>query len=716
MASRDRERVRFSEITAAYSHKRRIPNVPSLQRYSHSTLYRQPPYNPPLFKHTTTTHTQPPPNPPLTTHPTAIYQPERENSNEQWTIVTRRRRYQPISKRDNNRLRPSTGAWGGHRGESRHLWWRGPREPPPSEYGHLISLFIEGIPNKTSIVDLRRIFERHGKVMDIYISGKKRMNSVTSFGFVRYGSLEEATNVMEKLNGIKLHGSILKVNLAKFRKGGVPVHSNKQQTRVERVASHGVKYPAHRDHRKYEEVVIGNTKNPSPPTEKASRKETNSFKLRLIENEILKERMKVAAIIEVEKESDMEPAVETIKGMNIYAVDLSHLSPFKFVVFFEDESKLLEALKETSPLAMAFPNVRRWTEKEKFLERCVWLECRGLDPRCWSYGNLKMIGRSWGTVLEIENVFNGMNSITAARMLIKTDSLNKIQGSVEVEWKNGSCVVWVNEIIRDEYMVKHGPTCEDEEQGDSVSNSDASDEDVEIQNLIHNDNGEKEHNDNGDMEMDINGDKEDSEGERRNQERNETHEETLLDVVQTVNVLLEKNSGQNGELQNQGFETNECNCGSSTFEVTTAIKDTNDHCMRSVNVIHENFAQQETLRQEVGDDQTWVDRLNKNVVGQPSSDWFDPISSIECILPLPITVEARKETISQKKRRGRPQRMAQSLPEPLYVPSTPPNSNMEARETWNTVKLIGVKSRNEQAVVSAIRRSKRLLVMEETSH
>lgn len=91
------------------------------------------------------------------------------------------------------------------------------------------------------------------------------------------------------------------------------------------------------------------------------------------------------------------------------------------------------------------------------------------------------------------------------------------------------------------------------------------------------------------------------------------------------------------------------------------------------------------------------------------NDWFDPIASVECSLP----TQTATKSIPQKKPRGRPKRNACSLPEPLFVPSTPSKSNLEALETWNTAKLLGVTASNEQAVVSELRKSKRLLVLEE---
>lgn len=109
--------------------------------------------------------------------------------------------------------------------------------------------------------------------------------------------------------------------------------------------------------------------------------------------------------------------------------------------------------------------------------------------------------------------------------------------------------------------------------------------------------------------------------------------------------------------------------------------------------------------------------------------WFDPISSVEVansLLAAENQVLGRDSnssnssmlasvSLTQKRPRGRPKRIVQSLPEPLFVPSTPSTSQLVAIETWNTAKVLGVKSSNEKAVISALRKSKRLLVLEENN-
>lgn len=66
-----------------------------------------------------------------------------------------------------------------------------------------------------------------------------------------------------------------------------------------------------------------------------------------------------------------------------------------------------------------------------------------------------------------------------------------------------------------------------------------------------------------------------------------------------------------------------------------------------------------------------------------------------------------------KRPRGRPRKNSQPLGVPQFSTPTPSKRDAEALATWNTVKLLGVSSCNEEAVLAEIRKSKRLQLLEE---
>ncbi|CAO2827672.1 unnamed protein product [Amaranthus hypochondriacus] len=310
-----------------------------------------------------------------------------------------------------------------------------------------------------------------------------------------------------------------------------------------------------------------------------------------------------------------------------------------------------------------------------------------------------MIGRSWGTVLEVENVYNGMNSITAARLLVKTELMSKIQGRVEVEWEHGACVVWVDEIIKNEGMREQVTSSDEEEDGESCSNCDTDDDFDELQDGNHERNGENEHHVDEHMEKTINGDmenlvepvmkvnqrletnevmenleEENIELFDRRFETTQRHESTkLLDVDQNENMEIEKVEAQSGEVQQQGFEAHQKHDSNASvaFDQNTIMllesletqngeqfdqgfetQECNGDCVNT-NVFDAKLdtctligkGRNDILRQNAWEDCIWVDNSYNNEVGMLSSDRFDPISSIESILPIPITIASNNNSM-----------------------------------------------------------------------
>ncbi|MED6207452.1 Serine arginine-rich splicing factor 2 [Stylosanthes scabra] len=80
----------------------------------------------------------------------------------------------------------------------------------------LVTVFINNIPRRTSRRDLWWEFKRYGKIVDVYISWKKRKRSDGPFGFIRFVELAEARKAIEALNGAMWSGMRIQVSISKF--------------------------------------------------------------------------------------------------------------------------------------------------------------------------------------------------------------------------------------------------------------------------------------------------------------------------------------------------------------------------------------------------------------------------------------------------------------------------------------------------------------------
>ncbi|CAO2827595.1 unnamed protein product [Amaranthus hypochondriacus] len=82
-------------------------------------------------------------------------------------------------------------------------------------------------------------------------------------------------------------------------------------------------------------------------------------------------------------------------------------------------------------------------------------------------------------------------------------------------------------------------------------------------------------------------------------------------------------------------------------------------------------------------------------------------SKNKSFLPCPVASGSCKRPRGRPKTKGLQQLDTQTSAQPMS------RSLMEAQNTWNEAKLLGISSSDENAVIAHLRKSKRLLILEE---
>lgn len=326
-----------------------------------------------------------------------------------------------------------------------------------------------------------------------------------------------------------------------------------------------------------------------------------------------------------------------------------------------------------------------------------------------------MIGEKWGRVLNIDHDDEGMNSLTFARILVRTKIQISIDAHIKMEWETGSCVVWVKETRSWKSKNMEGAT-----QGSNRT-------DLVVPPLGEN------------IQTSV-------EPVHRNVEcdGNDNISSNILEVSETI---VEDGSERNVALK----EVEPCvekiagNNGSDVPHAVNLLADFDDQVLR------ENCEEVPTAiqreRQEV---ESAVAEQVQDVELKQNNDLLmgsDPVASPSkreaatgvlgpCFVPLgptimnswvsntPLVCLSNKadSTVlvsplvgsSVKRPRGRPKK--NSLPS-LMVHSGATillKSEVEAQDTWNTAKLLGITSKDENAMVQQLRKSKRLLILDES--
>lgn len=76
----------------------------------------------------------------------------------------------------------------------------------------MTSIFVGNLPYDASEDEIRRIFERFGRVASVRIMTDRTTNRSRGFGFVRMPLLDDADEAIRRLAGIAMHGRRLTVN------------------------------------------------------------------------------------------------------------------------------------------------------------------------------------------------------------------------------------------------------------------------------------------------------------------------------------------------------------------------------------------------------------------------------------------------------------------------------------------------------------------------
>eukprot|EP00262_Sarcandra_glabra_P012652 TRINITY_DN3303_c0_g1_i1.p1 TRINITY_DN3303_c0_g1~~TRINITY_DN3303_c0_g1_i1.p1 ORF type:complete len:274 (-),score=16.26 TRINITY_DN3303_c0_g1_i1:29-802(-) len=86
----------------------------------------------------------------------------------------------------------------------------------PPDITDTFSLLVLNITFRTTADDLFPLFDKYGKVVDIFIPRDRRTGDSRGFAFVRYKYADEAQKAVEKLDGRNVDGRDIMVQFAKY--------------------------------------------------------------------------------------------------------------------------------------------------------------------------------------------------------------------------------------------------------------------------------------------------------------------------------------------------------------------------------------------------------------------------------------------------------------------------------------------------------------------
>ncbi|XP_050726517.1 serine/arginine-rich splicing factor 2-like isoform X2 [Eriocheir sinensis] len=99
---------------------------------------------------------------------------------------------------------------------------------PPDIKG-MTSLKVDNLTYRTTPEDLRRSFEKYGEIGDVYIPRDRFSRESRGFAFIRYYDRRDAEDAMEAMDGRRLDGRELRVQMARYGRPETPPHRRRRR-------------------------------------------------------------------------------------------------------------------------------------------------------------------------------------------------------------------------------------------------------------------------------------------------------------------------------------------------------------------------------------------------------------------------------------------------------------------------------------------------------
>nr|XP_043607264.1 serine/arginine-rich splicing factor SC35-like [Erigeron canadensis]XP_043607265.1 serine/arginine-rich splicing factor SC35-like [Erigeron canadensis] len=105
----------------------------------------------------------------------------------------------------------------------------------PPDITDTYSLLVLNITFRTTADDLFPLFDKYGKVVDVFIPRDRRTGDSRGFAFVRYKYADEAQMAVEKLDGRVVDGREMMVQFAKYGPNAERIHKGRILEPVEKL-------------------------------------------------------------------------------------------------------------------------------------------------------------------------------------------------------------------------------------------------------------------------------------------------------------------------------------------------------------------------------------------------------------------------------------------------------------------------------------------------
>lgn len=311
-------------------------------------------------------------------------------------------------------------------------------ESDRSGTAEMFTFYAAGFQDGTSKVDLRRLYDIFGHISDIYIGGKKNKRK-QDFAFIRFMGVKDTRTLEADMQGVKLRGTTLLSNLAKYQKDMSNQRRPLRDRQAEPVTIPTV-WGSDRDSRSFAQVVAGNTGTrfnnpPTPPI-------TIPLNPKTMMGHWIHKKLLIGEAHSLDHIANLSYHMFTTDGTK-------YLGGLRMAIKFSSSMEAREFLKDKTRWQEWFKWMALEDHKELRYERLAWLCINGVPLRYWDGDNFSCIASTFGKVIIPFDNIHDKRDFSVGKVGVITTIKTWINEEIQISVDGAIYVVGVVEYSED---------------------------------------------------------------------------------------------------------------------------------------------------------------------------------------------------------------------------------------------------------------------------
>ncbi|KAM0056068.1 putative RNA recognition motif domain, nucleotide-binding alpha-beta plait domain superfamily [Helianthus debilis subsp. tardiflorus] len=311
------------------------------------------------------------------------------------------------------------------------------------------SFFISNLPDSCDKSSLWKAFEHLDNLEDAFVP-EKRDKAGNKFGFIKLSNVSDPSWWMEKLKEVRFEGSVIGVNLARFKRDGSkaePPNSTNRVSVFSRLQGFSHRsFPGnsqaldviHRHGSKSYSSVVKGVQNVSPG---------GAIALPPLNTEA-KNCMEFKSLVREVKDIDtLNELKGLLSGITEEGLNLKYLGGLKVLLCFNSVVEAEEfKVNMVNSWEKWFSWLYIWEGIPPIFERVAWVKILGVPVCLWDRHIFNKIGERCGRLLVKSDAEASNGNFVEERVAILINSGNRFSTEFNLTWKDHNIHVWVEEI------------------------------------------------------------------------------------------------------------------------------------------------------------------------------------------------------------------------------------------------------------------------------